>query len=81
MDEFSPEHLREQMDLNFFAAAELTRDAPPHMRARRSGHVLNLTSIGGLISMGGFGAYCAAKFALEGWSYALYDEVVPLVLR
>jgi NAD(P)-dependent dehydrogenase (short-subunit alcohol dehydrogenase family) len=51
------------------------------MRTQRSGHILNLTSIGGLVSIGGFGAYCAAKFALEAWSEALRDEVAPLGIR
>jgi NAD(P)-dependent dehydrogenase (short-subunit alcohol dehydrogenase family) len=81
VEEFAPEQLREQMDLNFFAAAELTRAVLPTMRAQGSGHILNLTSIGGLVSMGGFGPYCAAKFALEGWSEALRDEVAPLGIR
>jgi NADP-dependent 3-hydroxy acid dehydrogenase YdfG len=78
VEEFAAEQLREQMELNFFAAAELTRAVLPQMRAQRSGHILNLTSIGGLVSIGGFGAYCAAKFALEAWSEALRDEVAPL---
>lgn len=75
VEELSAEQLGAQMELNFFAAAELAREVLPHMRARRSGHVVNLTSIGGLISIGGFGAYCASKFALEAWSEALADEV------
>jgi NAD(P)-dependent dehydrogenase (short-subunit alcohol dehydrogenase family) len=81
VEEFAPDQLREQMELNFFAAAELTRAVLPQMRAQRSGHILNLTSIGGLVSIGGFGAYCAAKFALEAWSEALRDEVAPLGIR
>ena len=81
VEEFAPEQLRAQMELNFFAAAELTRDVLPHMRGRGAGHILNLTSIGGLISIGGFGAYCASKFALEAWSEALADEVAPLGIR
>ena len=48
VEAFSANQLREQMELNFFAAAELTRAVLPHMRAQRRGHVLNLTSIGGL---------------------------------
>lgn len=78
VEEFAPEQLREQMELNFFAAAELTRIVLPVMRAQGSGHILNLTSIGGLVAVGGFGPYCASKFALEGWSEALRDEVKPL---
>jgi NAD(P)-dependent dehydrogenase (short-subunit alcohol dehydrogenase family) len=81
VEEFAPEQLRAQMELNFFAAAELTRDVLPHMRAAGAGHILNLTSIGGLISIGGFGAYCASKFALEAWSEALADEVAPLGIK
>src|SRR5437763_1875983 len=81
VEEFAPEQLRAQMELNFFAAAELTRAILPAMRGRRAGHILNLTSIGGLISIGGFGAYCASKFALEAWSEALADEVAALGIR
>jgi NAD(P)-dependent dehydrogenase (short-subunit alcohol dehydrogenase family) len=81
VEEFAPEQLRAQMELNFFAAAELTRQVLPHMREKGAGHILNLTSIGGLISIGGFGAYCASKFALEAWSEALADEVAPLGVK
>ena len=81
VEEFAPDQLREQMEINFFAAAELSREVLPHFRERKSGHVLNLTSIGGLISIGGFGAYCASKFALEAWSEALADEVAPFNVK
>lgn len=80
-EEFSPQQLREQMEVNFFASAELTRDLLPAMRAQGTGHILMLTSIGGIVSVGGFGPYCASKFALEGWSEALRDEVAPLGIR
>jgi NAD(P)-dependent dehydrogenase (short-subunit alcohol dehydrogenase family) len=80
-EEFEPEQLRDQMEVNFFAAAEMTRAVLPAMRAQRSGHILQLTSIGGLVSIGGFGPYCASKFALEGWSEALRDEVKPHGVR
>jgi NAD(P)-dependent dehydrogenase (short-subunit alcohol dehydrogenase family) len=77
-EEFSLAQLREQMEVNFFAAAEMTLAVLPTMRAQRSGRILQLTSVGGLVSVGGFGPYCASKFALEGWSQALRDEVKPL---
>jgi NAD(P)-dependent dehydrogenase (short-subunit alcohol dehydrogenase family) len=80
-EEFSPDQLRDQMEVNFFGPVELIRAALPQMRRQGSGHILNLTSIGGLISMGGFSVYCASKFALEGWSEALRDEVAPLGIR
>ncbi len=81
VEEFSLEQLRSQMELNFFAAVELTRAVLPQMRRQGSGHILNLTSIGGLISIGGFGPYCASKFALEAWSEALADEVAALKIK
>ena len=81
VEEFAPEQLRAQMEVNFFAAAELCREVLPSMRQQREGHILNLTSIGGLISIGGFGAYCASKFALEAWSEALADEVAPFGVK
>ncbi|MGN6305340.1 MAG: oxidoreductase [Mesorhizobium sp.] len=81
VEEFESEQLRAQLELNFFAAAELTRLVLPQMRRQGSGHVLNLTSVGGVVSLGGFGAYCAGKFALEAWSDALRDEVAPLGIR
>lgn len=80
-EEFSPAQLREQMEVNFFAAAEMTRLLLPVMRAQGSGHILQLSSIGGVLAVGGFAPYCASKFALEGWSEALSDEVKPLGIR
>jgi len=74
-EEFSPDQLREQMEVNFFSAAELTRAVLPTMRAQGSGHILQLTSIGGLASFPAFAPYCASKYALEGWSEALAGEV------
>lgn len=80
-EEFSPAELREQMELNFFAASGMTRAVLPTMRAQGGGHILQLTSIGGLVAFQGFAAYCASKFALEGWSEALRAEVNPLGIR
>jgi NAD(P)-dependent dehydrogenase (short-subunit alcohol dehydrogenase family) len=80
-EEFSPAQLREQMEVNFFGSAELTRDLLPTLRRQRAGHVLMLTSIGGLASYPGFAPYCASKYALEGWSEALHGEVAPLGIK
>jgi NAD(P)-dependent dehydrogenase (short-subunit alcohol dehydrogenase family) len=80
-EEFSPEQLREQMEVNFFAPAEMTRAVLPIMRAQGSGHVLQLTSIGGLASFPAFAPYCASKYALEGWSEALAGEVRGFGIR
>ena len=69
------------MEINFFAPVELTRAALPHLRAQKGGHILNLTSVGGIIPVGGFSAYCASKYALEGWTEALRDEMAPFGVR
>jgi short-subunit dehydrogenase len=74
-EKFAPDHLRQKMELNFLSAADLTRAVLPQMRAQGTRHILNLTCIGGLVSIGGFVPYGAAKFALEGLSEALSDEV------
>ena len=77
-EEFSLEQLREQMELNFFAAAEMSRAVLPQMRQQGSGHILTVSSIAGLVSMNAAGPYCAAKFAIEGWTESLAIEARPL---
>lgn len=81
LEEFSSEQIRAQMELNFFAPAELSREVLPLMRAQQSGHILNLTSIAGMVAFPGSGLYCASKFALEGFTEALHHEVKPLGIR
>lgn len=74
-EEFSDAELQGIMALNFFASVALIRAALPHMRAQKSGHILNFTSIGGLIPFASGAPYCAAKFALEGWTSSMSGEV------
>lgn len=78
VEETGDEELRSLFDVHVFGPAALTRAVLPHMRARRSGAIVQLSSVGGQMSMAGFGAYSATKFALEGMSEALADEVRPL---
>ncbi len=78
VEENGDAELRSLFDLHFFGPAALTRAVLPHMRARRSGAIVQLSSVGGQMSMAGFGAYSATKFALEGLSEALQAEVKPL---
>ena len=81
LEEFTSEQIRANMELNFFAAAELSREVLPQMRSRKSGHILNLTSIAGLVAFPGNGLYNASKFALEGFTEALHYEVKPFGVR
>lgn len=81
VEETSEDELRDLMEVMFFGAIRLTRLVLPHMRARRSGSIVQLTSMGGLLSFPGAGAYCAAKGALELASEALAGEVAPLGIR
>ena len=77
-EEFSSTQLRDHLEVNFFGVVELIRECLPSMRARKSGHLVTITSIGGLVNLAGFSIYGASKFGLEGFSEALHDEVKSL---
>jgi NAD(P)-dependent dehydrogenase (short-subunit alcohol dehydrogenase family) len=81
VEETSDRELRELMEVHFFGAAALTRAVLPHMRERRSGAIVQITSMGGRMSFAGVGAYSATKFALEGLSEALAAEVGPFGIK
>ena len=65
-------------DTNVFGLLNITRAVLPTMRANRSGHVINISSIGGYRGAAGFGVYSSTKFAVEGITEALHDELKPL---
>ncbi|KAA0085127.1 oxidoreductase [Paraburkholderia sp. T12-10] len=77
MEESPLSELRRQFDVNVFGAVALMKAVLPFMRERRRGHILNITSMGGYITMPGIAYYCGSKFALEGISEALGKEVKP----
>lgn len=77
LEETSDAELRALMDTNFFGALAVTRAALPAFRAQRSGAIVNISSMGGQMSFAGFSAYSASKFALEGASEALAQELAP----
>ena len=69
--------VRAMFDTNFFGLVALTKRVLPEMRARKRGHIVNLSSIGGLVASASHGYYSASKFAIEGLSQALRVEVAP----
>ncbi len=72
---------RHQFEVNFFGALALIKAVLPGMREQRSGHILNITSTGGLLAFPGIGIYNASKHALEGLTDALFQEVAHLGIR
>jgi NAD(P)-dependent dehydrogenase (short-subunit alcohol dehydrogenase family) len=68
-------------EINFWGLAAMTRAVLPGMRARRSGHIVNISSMGGVRGGPGIGFYNATKFALEGLSEALALETAPLGIK
>jgi NAD(P)-dependent dehydrogenase (short-subunit alcohol dehydrogenase family) len=73
--------IREMFETNVFGLAHLTRAVLPFMRAQGAGHVVNITSMGGVVGNAGVGYYNATKFAVEGLSEALSKEVAPLGIK
>jgi short-subunit dehydrogenase len=70
--------VRRMFEINVFGLSKVIQEVLPFMRERRSGHILNIASIGGLRSFPGVGFYNATKYAVDGLSEALYKEVSPL---
>jgi NAD(P)-dependent dehydrogenase (short-subunit alcohol dehydrogenase family) len=75
VEETTDEELRALFELHFFGPAALTRLVLPSMRRQGSGAIVQMSSVGGQVTAPGFGAYCATKFALEGLTQTLHDEV------
>ncbi|MBD9579257.1 oxidoreductase [Pseudomonas sp. PDM23] len=75
LEESPLEAMRRQFEVNVFGAVAMLQAVLPYMRQRRRGHILNITSMGGYITMPGIAYYCGSKFALEGISDALGKEV------
>ncbi len=78
VEESEDEEVRRMFEINFWGLARMTQLVLPGMRQRRSGHIVNISSIGGLSSFPAVGFYNATKYAVEGLSEALWKEVSPL---
>lgn len=81
IEEFSMEDIRRQMETNFFGAVMVTKEVLPIMRQQQGGHIVQVSSQAGFRAAGGFGIYNASKFALEGFSEALSQEVASFHIR
>ncbi|WP_175952039.1 oxidoreductase [Burkholderia sp. BCC0405] len=77
MEEAPLAELRRQFDVNVFGAVAMMKAVVPYMRERRRGRILNITSMGGHITMPGIAYYCGSKFALEGISETVGKELAP----
>ncbi|KTS77784.1 short-chain dehydrogenase [Pseudomonas oryzihabitans] len=77
LEESPLEELRQQFEVNVFAAVAVIKAFLPAFRQRRRGHIINITSMGGTITLPGISYYCGSKFALEGISAALGQELEP----
>ncbi|MBB3656052.1 NAD(P)-dependent dehydrogenase (short-subunit alcohol dehydrogenase family) [Rhizobium sp. BK650] len=75
MEESPIEEMRRQFEVNVFGAVGMMKAVLPFMRRRRAGRIINITSMGGFITMPGIAYYCGSKFALEGMSEVLAKEV------
>ena len=81
VEEIEDEQVRKQFEVNCFGTLSLTKALLPHFRQRKSGHILNVSSVGGFTAFPGTGIYCATKFAIEGYSEALAKEIAPLGIK
>ncbi|RXK62390.1 SDR family NAD(P)-dependent oxidoreductase [Lacibacter luteus] len=81
VEESEETEVRRMFEINVFGLAKMTQEVLPHMRGRKTGHILNISSIGGLRSFPGVGFYNATKYAVDGLSEALSKEVAPLGIK
>jgi NAD(P)-dependent dehydrogenase (short-subunit alcohol dehydrogenase family) len=77
LEESPLEEMRRQFDVNVFGAVSVAKAFLPRFRSRRSGFIVNVTSMGGLITMPGIAYYCGSKFALQGISEVMRSEMAP----
>jgi NAD(P)-dependent dehydrogenase (short-subunit alcohol dehydrogenase family) len=81
IEEVSEAQARAQMETNFFGALWVTQAALPHLRIQKSGHIIQVSSIGGITAFPSIGLYHASKWALEGFSQSLAQEVRGFGIR
>lgn len=80
-EEITPEDIEQQFATNVFGLMNVTREVLPVMRKQRAGRLFNLSSVGGVAGFSGASVYCATKFAVEGFSASLAQEVEPFGIQ
>lgn len=81
IEESEDKEVRRMFDINVFGLSNMTKAVLPFMRKQKSGHIINIASIGGLVGFPGVGFYNATKFAVDGLSESLSKEVAPLGIK
>lgn len=81
IEEVSPAQVRDQFETNVVGIVQVVQAALPHMRERGSGHILNIGSMGGHVSLPTMAVYCASKSAVQNLTEGLAKEVAPLGIR
>jgi NAD(P)-dependent dehydrogenase (short-subunit alcohol dehydrogenase family) len=80
-EETSDAEARKLFETNFFGLLHVTQGVLPHMRAAKRGHVVNFSSLAGIMGIPGVSLYCATKFAVEGFSESLAGELAPFGIK
>jgi NAD(P)-dependent dehydrogenase (short-subunit alcohol dehydrogenase family) len=80
-EQMTDEDFRSQIDTNLYGVVNVTRAALPHLRTQRSGHIIQISSVGGRVTTPGLSAYQAAKWAVGGFSEVVAQEVGPLGIK
>lgn len=70
--------IRRMYDTNLFGVMNVTRGILPHFRSKKAGHIVNISSAGGIFALPAMSIYCSSKFALEGFSEAIYHELAAI---
>ena len=81
VEESEEDAIRNMFEINFFGLVKMIQETLPVMRAQRSGHIVNISSIGGLVGFPAVGFYNATKFAVDGLSESLAKETAPLGIK
>jgi len=81
IEESEEDQVRRMFEINFFGLAAVTKEVLPVLRKQHSGHIINISSVGGSVAMPGIGMYNATKFAVTGYSESLAKELAPLGIK